>query len=131
MRGRFSTVAEYESGEHAFSRRKSNTQIGERADDLARRRVLYGRTFLRPSQYKTGAVAKRMGGKRGLELSSVELHAWGALSLVVQFDICQWKSSRYETAMTCAGKILVHPALRDRAAPRSDLVEDGVSPQKH
>lgn len=110
---------------------KKYTRIGERAEDLARRRVLleYGRTFLRPSQHKTGAVAKRMGGKRGLELSSVELHTWGALSLVVQFDICEWKSSRYETVrddlLRSAGKILIHPALRCSEAKLASRIWEG------
>ena len=121
---------EYESGEHAFHGEKY-TLVGERAEDLARRRVLleYGRTFLRPSQHKTGAVAKRMGGKRGLELSSAELHTWGALSLVVQFDICEWKSSRYETVrddlLRSAGKILIHPALRCSEAKLASRIWEG------
>jgi predicted NAD-dependent protein-ADP-ribosyltransferase YbiA (DUF1768 family) len=108
---------EYESGEHAFHGEKY-TRIGELTADVARRRILleYGRTFLRPSQYKTAAVAKRMGGKGGLELSGVELQTWGALSLDVQFAICQWKAGRYETVredlLRSAGKILVHPAMR-------------------
>ena len=108
---------EYESGEHAFHGEKY-TRIGELAYDLSRKRVLleYGRTFLRPSPYKTGAVAKRMGGKRGLELSGFELQTWAALSLDVQFEICQWKAARYGTVredlVRSAGKILVHPAMR-------------------
>ncbi len=66
--------------------------------------------------YRTAAVAKRMGGKAGLELSGVELQTWRALSLDVQFAICQWKAGRYETVredlLRSAGKIPVHPAMR-------------------
>ena len=121
---------EYESGEHAFHGEKY-TRTGERAEDPARRRVLleHGRTFLRPSQYTTGAVAKRMGGKRGLELSDAELQTWGALSLDVQFAICQWKASRYETVrddlQRSEGKILVHPALRCSEAKLASRIWEG------
>jgi predicted NAD-dependent protein-ADP-ribosyltransferase YbiA (DUF1768 family) len=121
---------EYESGEHAFHGEKY-TRIGELTEDLARRRVLleYGRTFLRPSQYKTAAVAKRMGGKAGLELSGVELQMWGALSFDVQFAICQWKAGRYETVREdlrrSAGKILVHPAMRCSEAKLASRIWEG------
>jgi predicted NAD-dependent protein-ADP-ribosyltransferase YbiA (DUF1768 family) len=121
---------EYESGEHAFHGEKY-MRIGERCEDPVRRRVLleYGGTFRRPSPYKTAAVAKRMGGKRGLELSSVELRAWDALSLDVQFAICQWKSSQYETVRDdlrkSIGKILIHPALRCSEAKLASRVWEG------
>lgn len=117
---------EYESGEHAFHGEKY-TRLGEMANDPTRRRVLleHGRTFLRPSQYTTAAVAKRMGGKRGLELSSVELQTWDTLSLDVQFGICEWKACRYarvrDDLIASVGKILIHPALRcsdDKLASR-------------
>jgi len=121
---------EYESGEHAFHGEKY-TRLGERTENPMRQRVLleYGRAFLRPSPYKTSAVAKRMGGKRGLELNSVELRMWDALSLDVQFAICLWKSNHYETVRDdlrkSVGKILIHPAMRCSEAKLTTRVWEG------
>lgn len=108
---------EYESGEHAFHGEKY-TKLGALCDEPMRQRVLldYGRTFLRPSPYKTGAIAKRMGGKRGLLLHSAELRMWDDISMDVQFEICNWKFRHHATVrddlLSSKGKLLIHPALR-------------------
>ena len=45
-------------------------------------------------------------------MSGVELKTWRALSLDVQYAICQWKAGRYETVredlLRRAGKILLY-----------------------
>jgi predicted NAD-dependent protein-ADP-ribosyltransferase YbiA (DUF1768 family) len=121
---------EYESGEHAFHGEKY-TRLGELAEDPTRRRVLleHGRTFLRPSQHTTAAVAKRMGGKRGIELNSVELQTWDTLSLDVQFTICEWKACQYakvrDDLIASAGKILIHPAMRCSDAKLASRIWEG------
>jgi hypothetical protein len=62
-------------------------------------------------------------------LSGVELHTWGALSLDVQFAICEWKAGRYETVredlLRSAGRILVHPALRCSEAKLASRTWEG------
>lgn len=56
----------YESGEHCFHGEKY-TRLGELCKDENRKTLLldYGSKFLKPSPYKTGAIAKKMGGKKG------------------------------------------------------------------
>lgn len=50
----------YESGEHCFHGEKY-IRIGELCEDENRKKILldYGITFIKPSLYKTGAVAKK------------------------------------------------------------------------
>ena len=107
----------YESGEHAFHGEKY-TRLGALCEEPTRQSALldYGSVFRRPSPYKTGASAKRMGGKRGMLLSGVELGRWESLSMHVQFEICQWKLRNHARVradlLSSTGKILIHPALR-------------------
>ena len=56
----------YESGEHCFHGEKY-IRLGELCEDESRKKVLldYGATFMKPSHYKTGAVAKKWVVKRG------------------------------------------------------------------
>ena len=107
----------YESGEHCFHGEKY-IRLGELCEDDARKNVLldYGATFMKPSSYKTGAVAKKMGGKKGLLLNSTELKLWTTVSIDVQHKICRWKCNNYEEVrqdlLKSGTKILIHPAMR-------------------
>jgi predicted NAD-dependent protein-ADP-ribosyltransferase YbiA (DUF1768 family) len=107
----------YESGEHCFHGEKY-IRLGELCEDESRKKVLldYGAKFMKPSQYKTGAVAKKMGGKRGLVLNSTELKLWTSISIDVQHSICRWKVENYEEVradlVKSGTKILIHPAMR-------------------
>jgi predicted NAD-dependent protein-ADP-ribosyltransferase YbiA (DUF1768 family) len=107
----------YESGEHCFHGEKY-IRLGELCEDESRKKVLldYGVTFTKPSQYKTGAVAKKMGGKKGLILNSTELKLWTSISIDVQHSICRWKVENYEEVradlVKSGTKILIHPAMR-------------------
>lgn len=107
----------YESGEHCFHGEKY-IRLSEQCEDETRKNVLlnYGGTFIKPSPYKTGAVAKKMGGKKGLLLNSVELKLWSAMSIDIQRKICTWKFNNYEEVrqdlMKSGNKILIHPAMR-------------------
>ena len=107
----------YESGEHCFHGEKY-IRLGELCEDETRKQVLldYSRTFMKPSQYKTGAVAKKMGGKKGLLLNSIELQLWITISIDVQRKICLWKFNNYEEVredlLKSVNKILIHPAMR-------------------
>jgi predicted NAD-dependent protein-ADP-ribosyltransferase YbiA (DUF1768 family) len=107
----------YESGEHCFHGEKY-TRLGELCDNKDRKKELldYGTTFLKPSQYKTGAIVKKMGGKRGLLLNGLELKLWETISIDVQSQICRWKFENYEEVrqdlMKSGNKILIHPAMR-------------------
>jgi predicted NAD-dependent protein-ADP-ribosyltransferase YbiA (DUF1768 family) len=120
----------YDSGEHAFHGEKY-TRLAARCDEPMRLRALldYGGTFQRPSPYKTGSIAKRMGGKRGLLLNSVELEKWNSLSIDVQFEICQWKFSNHadvrDDLRNSKGKILIHPALRCSEANLASRIWEG------
>lgn len=71
---------------------------------------------MKPSQYKTGAIVKKMGGKRGLLLGSEELKYWDRKSIEVQYEICSWKIEYYDEVrgdlLKSRGKILIHPAMR-------------------
>jgi len=108
---------DYESGEHCFHGEKY-TRLGELCEDLDRRKKLlnYGTTFQKPSSYKSGAIAKRMGGKNGLLLNSEELKLWITISAEVQYKICKWKFDNYrevkEDLLKSENKILIHPAMR-------------------
>lgn len=107
----------YESGEHCFHGEKY-IRLAQRCQDEERRKILleYGKTFLKPSQYKTGNIVKKMGGKKGLLLNGIELEIWAHISLEVQRKICKWKFDTYEEVredLTRSGsKILIHPAMR-------------------
>ena len=120
----------YDSGEHAFHGEKY-TRLGALCDEPTRQRALldYGRTFTRPSPYKTGAITKRMGGKKGLLLHSVELAKWDSVSMDVQFEICRWKFDHHaivrDDLMNTKGKILIHPALRCSEAKLASRIWDG------
>ena len=76
----------------------------------------YSNTFTKPSQYKTGDIAKKMGGKKGILLNSIELKLWTTISIDVQHEICRWKVNNYEEVrkdlLKSGTKILIHPALR-------------------
>lgn len=107
----------YESGEHCFHGEKY-TRLGQICCDESRKEKLleYGKTFLKPSIYKTGASAKKAGGKKGLLLSHGELELWSHVSIEVQTEICKWKFDNYEEVrldlLKSGDKILIHPALR-------------------
>ena len=120
----------YESGEHAFHGEKY-TRLGALCEQPTRQRALldYGSAFRGPSPYKTGAIAKRMGGKRGLLLSGVELRRWESLSMDVQSEICQWKLQHHAMVradlLSSKGKILIHPALRCSEAKLASRIWEG------
>jgi predicted NAD-dependent protein-ADP-ribosyltransferase YbiA (DUF1768 family) len=107
----------YESGEHCFHGEKY-IRLGELCEEENRKNVLlgYGNTFLKPSPYKTGAIVKKMGGKKGLLLNSVELKLWANIGIEVQNKICRWKFDNYEVVrqdlLKSGNKILIHPAMR-------------------
>jgi len=107
----------YESGEHCFHGEKY-IRLGELCEDEGRRNMLldYGRTFMKPSLYVSGAAVKKMGGKKGLLLSHVELSEWDSLSVTVQREICKWKVDNYaevrEDLVKSGTRILIHPAMR-------------------
>jgi len=108
----------YESGEHCFHGEKY-TRLGQVCcqDESRKAKLLeYGKTFLKPSLYKTGASAKKAGGKKGLLLSHEELELWYKIGVEVQTEICKWKFDKYEEVradlMKSGDKILIHPALR-------------------
>ena len=119
----------YESGEHAFHGEKY-TRLGALAEPTRQRAMLdYGVAFRRPSPYKTGAIAKKMGGKRGMLLSGVELGHWESLSMHVQLEICEWKLEHHAMVradlLSSRGKILIHPALRCSEAKLGSRVWEG------
>jgi len=111
------SVRIYESGEHCFHGEKY-TRLGQLCYNDVRKMELmeYGKTFLKPSLYKTGAAPKKAGGKKGLLLSHAELEVWCRVSIDVQSEICKWKFDNYEEVradlMKSGDKILIHPALR-------------------
>lgn len=107
----------YESGEHCFHGEKY-IRIGEHCTDEIRKNVLleYGKTFMKPSLYGSGAMCKKMGGKRGLALTDSELRLWYDISIRVQKEICIWKIENYQEVrcdlLKSGDKILIHPAMR-------------------
>jgi predicted NAD-dependent protein-ADP-ribosyltransferase YbiA (DUF1768 family) len=107
----------YESGEHCFHGEKY-IRLGLICEKEDRKKVLseYGLTFCNPSSFKTGAMAKKMGGKKGLLLSSEELEKWDTLRLSVQEEICIYKLKTDEIVrqdlIKSENKTLIHPALR-------------------
>jgi predicted NAD-dependent protein-ADP-ribosyltransferase YbiA (DUF1768 family) len=111
------SIRVYESGEHCFHGEKY-TRLGLISLNESRRIELmeYGKTFLKPSLYKTGAAAKKAGGKKGLLLSHEELETWSFISIDVQSEICKWKFDNYEEVrldlLKSGDKTLIHPALR-------------------
>ena len=107
----------YESGEHCFHGEKYIC-LGKLCEKEDRKKVLldYGSTFCKPSSYKTGTMAKKMGGKNGLLLSSEELFVWDTLRLGLQEEICMYKLKTDEIVqqdlIKSGSKTLIHPALR-------------------
>jgi predicted NAD-dependent protein-ADP-ribosyltransferase YbiA (DUF1768 family) len=106
----------YESGEHCFHGEKY-IRISENSNEKRKKELLeYGTTFLKPSPYKTGAIVKKMGGKKGMVLTPTELKLWEEISVHVQYDICNMKLEHYkevkEDLIKSGNKILIHPALR-------------------
>jgi predicted NAD-dependent protein-ADP-ribosyltransferase YbiA (DUF1768 family) len=107
----------YESGEHCFHGEKY-IRIGLLCENKDRKIELldYGSTFLKTSPYKTSAIAKKMGGKKGLLLNGIELDIWSNIGIDVQTEICKWKFDNYEEVrldlLKSGNKILIHPALR-------------------
>ena len=120
----------YETGEHCFHGEKY-TRLGEECSDEIRKKVLleYGRTFLKPSIYKTAAVAKKMGGKKGLLLYNDELYLWEETSIPVQKCICEYKFETYQEVrddlMKTEEKILIHPAMRCREEELEKRIWEG------
>jgi len=107
----------YESGEHCFHGEKY-IHLGKLCEKEDRKKVLldYGLTFCKPSSYKTGSMAKKMGGKKGLLLSSEELFKWDGIKVGVQEEICMYKLKTDEIVrddlVKSGNKTLIHPALR-------------------
>ena len=107
----------YESGEHCFHGEKY-LRLAELCENKSRQKELldYGNTFVKPSKYKTGVTVKKMGGKKGLLLNSIELNLWTTISKEVQYNICKWKFDHYpevrQDLVKSGNKILIHPALR-------------------
>jgi predicted NAD-dependent protein-ADP-ribosyltransferase YbiA (DUF1768 family) len=106
----------YESGEHCFHGEKY-IRISEHSDTTRKKELIeYGNTFLKPSPYKTGPIAKKMGGKKGMLLTTTELKLWESISIHVQYDICNMKLEKYKEVrddlIKSGDKILIHPALR-------------------
>lgn len=107
----------YESGEHCFHGEKY-IRLGELCEDRDRKKRLleYGNTFSKPSQYTSGAIVKKMGGKKGLLLNNLELNQWAVISMDVQYNICRWKVENFEEVrldlLKSGNKILIHPAMR-------------------
>jgi hypothetical protein len=120
----------YETGEHCFHGEKY-TRLGEECSDKDRQKVLldYGKTFLKPSIYKTAAVAKKMGGKKGLLLYNDELDLWQEMSITVQKCICEYKFETYaevrDDLLKTGEKILIHPALRCREEDLEKRIWEG------
>jgi predicted NAD-dependent protein-ADP-ribosyltransferase YbiA (DUF1768 family) len=127
----------YESGEHCFHGEKYII-LGELCNDEDRKRKLvsYGNTFIKPSQYKTCAIAKKMGGKKGFLLNKEELEKWASACIDVQHRICKWKLENYEEVRNdlckSSDKILIHPAMRcsdenlkNRLWEGRAIIEDG------
>lgn len=110
-------VRTYESGEHCFHGEKY-FRIGELCDDEKRKQILisHGMKFIKPSVYKTCAEAKKMGGKRGLALTTEELALWDNISRIVQKEICDYKFRLYQEVrsdlLKSGNKLLIHPAMR-------------------
>jgi ribA/ribD-fused uncharacterized protein len=104
----------YKSGEHAFHGEKF-FRLGSQHIDSQRSALLldYSKKFL---ECDTPALAKKLGGKKGLRLTDDELALWSSLSIDVQKQISQFKFDTYpqvkDDLVKSAGKILVHPALR-------------------
>ena len=101
----------YKSGEHAFHGEKFF-----RLGSLSQRSALlldYSKKFL---DCDTPAMAKKLGGKKGLRLTEEELALWSSISIDVQKQISQFKFDTNpqvkDDLIKSAGKILVHPALR-------------------
>ena len=95
----------YQSGEHAFH--------GEKFFRLGY--TDYAAKFLKPSG--SPAMAKKMGGKKGLRLNDEELGRWSKISVEVQKDVCQYKlryAEVWDDLIDSKGKLLIHPALRCR-----------------
>jgi predicted NAD-dependent protein-ADP-ribosyltransferase YbiA (DUF1768 family) len=107
----------YESGEHCFHGEKY-IRLGLICEKEDRKKVLldYGLSFCKPSSHKTGAMAKKMGGKKGLLLSSEELEKWDRIKVGVQEEICMHKIKTDENVrqdlLKSGNKTLIHPALR-------------------
>lgn len=110
----------YESGEHCFHGEKY-IRLGNLCRDENRKIALisYGKKFIKPSQFKSCTIAKKMGGKTGLLLNDEEIENWEPMSTELQKEICQWKFENYEEVkndlMKSGTKLLVHPALRSKS----------------
>ena len=77
----------YESGEHCFHGEKY-IRISEHSDTTRKKELIeYGNTFLKPSPYTSSAIAKKMGGKKGMLLTPTELKLWESISIHVQYEI--------------------------------------------
>ncbi len=111
-------IRTYESGEHCFHGEKyiRLSQLNTTEEPRKTELYTYGLTFTKPSNYKTGAQVKKMGGKKGLMLSTDEIKSWEIISYHVQKEICRWKFDHYNEVKNdlkkSENKILIHPAMR-------------------
>jgi len=125
----------YQSGEHAFHGEKF-VQLGLCLEDQERAKQLmdYAVTFMKPSTYTT-AMAKKMGGKKGLTLNDEELQFWSRRCVEVQKKISLFKLRHEEVRndlLKSTGKLLIHPAMRCRHPEKcfwegKAVVQDGVT----
>jgi len=108
----------YESGEHCFHGEKY-IRLSKLSESVERKQCLlaYGTKFMKPSLIaKTSNEAKKLGGKKGLLLNSIELNKWNQISIIVQSQICKFKFDNYNEVrndlIKSGNKILIHPAMR-------------------
>jgi predicted NAD-dependent protein-ADP-ribosyltransferase YbiA (DUF1768 family) len=120
----------YQTGEHCFHGEKY-IRLSQLCRDESRRLLLlnYGLKFKKPSLYSTSLVAKQMGGKRGLVLTSSELDLWNKISITVQKEICRFKRDNFQEVrddlMKSGVSILIHPALRCRESDLKKRIWEG------
>jgi len=102
----------YQSGEHCYQGEKYFRIAEELNDPVVQKRLFdYGKTFLKPSVYKS-ALEAFVGGTKGLILNQNQLKLWHYLRIEVQYDICRWKFANDDQVKTdllsTGNKVLVH-----------------------
>ncbi len=107
----------YQTGEHCFHGEKYISVSKQISDPYRKEKLLsYAQKFLDVSIYDSSILAKRAGGKKGLELNSEELQIWESVNEEVQRKICRYKIQNYpnikKEILNTKDKILIHPALR-------------------
>ena len=121
---------QYQSGEHAFHGEKY-TRLADLSSDRTRHENLleYGKTFLKPSSYKTPSDAKKAGGKQGLLLFENELKLWEKISLQVQKEISKWKLETdkqvQDDLLKSGNKLLIHTAMRCNEEKATHCIWEG------